>query len=110
VAKNAEEQSAARLVSTRRLEKAFKYRPCDPKYHLNHHDAEHNADYQLYSRAAEYAALFPSAELVVQPGAGHYPWLDDPQAFVRAVEGPPPPHPSHARGGAREGAGDTGGR
>ena len=61
-------------------------------------------------RAAEYAALFPSAELVVQPGAGHYPWLDDPQAFVRAVEGPPPPHPSHARGGAREGAGDTGGR
>ncbi len=37
------------------------------------------------SRAAEYAALFPSAELVVQLGAGHFPWQDDPAAFVRAV-------------------------
>jgi pimeloyl-ACP methyl ester carboxylesterase len=25
----------------------------------------------------EYAALFPDAEVVIQPGAGHYPWLDD---------------------------------
>lgn len=32
--------------------------------------------------AAEYAGLFPNAELVVQPGAGHYPWLDDPDRFV----------------------------
>ena len=40
-------------------------------------------------RAAEYAGLIPSAELVVQPGAGHYPWLDDRQAFVRAVVGAP---------------------
>jgi proline iminopeptidase len=32
--------------------------------------------------AAEYAALFPRAELVVQPASGHYPWLDDPAAFV----------------------------
>ncbi|MFJ6833685.1 alpha/beta fold hydrolase [Streptomyces sp. NPDC091209] len=28
------------------------------------------------------AALFPHAELVVQPGAGHFPWLDDPERFV----------------------------
>ncbi|MGC2997704.1 alpha/beta fold hydrolase [Streptomyces sp. G35A] len=31
---------------------------------------------------AEYAHLFPSAELVVQAGAGHFPWLDDATAFV----------------------------
>ncbi|MFF3613202.1 alpha/beta fold hydrolase [Streptomyces sp. NPDC002580] len=31
---------------------------------------------------AEIAALFPRAELVVQPGAGHFPWLDDPDRFV----------------------------
>jgi pimeloyl-ACP methyl ester carboxylesterase len=35
--------------------------------------------------AATYAGLFPSADLVVQPGAGHYPWLDDPQWFGRAM-------------------------
>jgi proline iminopeptidase len=35
--------------------------------------------------AAEYAGLFPQAKLVVQPGAGHYPWLDDPGAFTSAV-------------------------
>ncbi|SDY06458.1 Pimeloyl-ACP methyl ester carboxylesterase [Geodermatophilus africanus] len=39
------------------------------------------------SRAAEYADLFPTARLVVQPGAGHSPWEDDPGAFVRAVAG-----------------------
>jgi pimeloyl-ACP methyl ester carboxylesterase len=39
------------------------------------------------SRAAEYADLFPAARLVVQPGAGHSPWQDDPGAFVRAVAG-----------------------
>jgi pimeloyl-ACP methyl ester carboxylesterase len=27
--------------------------------------------------AAEFAGLFPGAKLVVQPGAGHYPWLDE---------------------------------
>ncbi|MFC8197730.1 alpha/beta fold hydrolase [Streptomyces sp. NPDC060006] len=32
--------------------------------------------------AAEFAALFPDATLVVQPGAGHYPWLDDAERFV----------------------------
>ncbi|MER5852188.1 alpha/beta hydrolase [Streptomyces sp. NPDC002012] len=32
--------------------------------------------------AAEFAALFPDATLVVQTGAGHYPWLDDADQFV----------------------------
>ncbi|MET7617896.1 alpha/beta hydrolase [Streptomyces sp. NPDC005408] len=32
--------------------------------------------------AAEFAALFLDATLVVQPGAGHYPWLDDADQFV----------------------------
>jgi proline iminopeptidase len=34
------------------------------------------------SVVAEFAELFPNAELVVQPEAGHYPWLDDPDRFV----------------------------
>jgi proline iminopeptidase len=34
---------------------------------------------------AEFAALFPTAQLVAQPGAGHFPWLDDPGQFVSAV-------------------------
>jgi pimeloyl-ACP methyl ester carboxylesterase len=37
-------------------------------------------------RAQEYADLFPRAQLVVQPGAGHYPWLDDPEAFAATVQ------------------------
>ncbi|MFF8378113.1 alpha/beta fold hydrolase [Streptomyces sp. NPDC015661] len=37
------------------------------------------------AKAAEAAALFPHAELVVQPGAGHFPWVDDAEAFVRPV-------------------------
>ncbi|MFC9132576.1 alpha/beta fold hydrolase [Streptomyces sp. NPDC057099] len=36
----------------------------------------------LARRAAE---VFPAAEFAVQPGAGHYPWLDDPEWFVRRV-------------------------
>ncbi|MEE1808977.1 alpha/beta fold hydrolase [Streptomyces sp. BE133] len=36
-------------------------------------------------RAAELVALFPNAEFVVQRGAAHFPWLDDPGAFVRTV-------------------------
>lgn len=36
-------------------------------------------------RAAEFAALFAHAELVVQPRAGHYPWLDDPQWFGQTL-------------------------
>jgi pimeloyl-ACP methyl ester carboxylesterase len=35
--------------------------------------------------AAEYAGLFPHAKQVIQPGAGHSPWLDDPGAFTSAV-------------------------
>ncbi|WP_210592937.1 alpha/beta fold hydrolase [Streptomyces sp. GESEQ-35] len=31
------------------------------------------------------AGAFPNAEWAVQPGAGHYPWLDDPEFFVRRV-------------------------
>ncbi|KUL47149.1 alpha/beta fold hydrolase [Streptomyces regalis] len=31
------------------------------------------------------AEVFPNAEVAVQPGAGHYPWLDDAQWFVRRV-------------------------
>ena len=34
------------------------------------------------SVVAELAKLFPSAEFVVQPGAGHFPWLDDADRFV----------------------------
>ncbi|MBR8638718.1 alpha/beta hydrolase [Streptomyces tuirus] len=30
----------------------------------------------------EYAGLFPNAEPVVQNGAGHFPWRDDPERFV----------------------------
>ena len=33
----------------------------------------------------EYAALFANSRLVVQPGAGHFPWLDDAGQFVAAV-------------------------
>ncbi len=36
----------------------------------------------LARRAAE---AFPNSELTVQPGAGHHPWLDDPDWFVRRV-------------------------
>jgi pimeloyl-ACP methyl ester carboxylesterase len=34
---------------------------------------------------AEVAALFPRGELVVQDGAGHFPWFDDPAGFVALV-------------------------
>lgn len=37
---------------------------------------------ELARRAAD---VFPDAALAVQPGAGHYPWLDDPEWFVRRV-------------------------
>jgi pimeloyl-ACP methyl ester carboxylesterase len=33
----------------------------------------------------ELAALFPHAEAVVQAGAGHYPWLDDPEWFTETL-------------------------
>jgi pimeloyl-ACP methyl ester carboxylesterase len=35
--------------------------------------------------AAEYARLIAHAELVVQPRAGHYPWLDDPVASTSTM-------------------------
>jgi pimeloyl-ACP methyl ester carboxylesterase len=33
----------------------------------------------------DFAAMFPAATFVVQPGAGHYPWLDDARWFVATV-------------------------
>ncbi len=35
---------------------------------------------------AEVAGVFPRADLAVQPGAGHFPWVDDPERFVGLVE------------------------
>jgi pimeloyl-ACP methyl ester carboxylesterase len=35
--------------------------------------------------AAEYAGLLGRATLAVQPGGGHFPWLDDPEWFVRTL-------------------------
>jgi pimeloyl-ACP methyl ester carboxylesterase len=35
--------------------------------------------------ATGYADLFPRAELVVLPGAGHFPWLDDPPRLVETL-------------------------
>ncbi|GAA1074179.1 alpha/beta fold hydrolase [Nocardiopsis metallicus] len=34
---------------------------------------------------AQIAELFADGELAVQPGGGHFPWLDDPDFFVRTV-------------------------
>jgi pimeloyl-ACP methyl ester carboxylesterase len=33
----------------------------------------------------EYAKLFPNATLIIQPDAGHSPWLDDPDRFTGSV-------------------------
>ena len=33
----------------------------------------------------EAAPLFDDATVVVQPGAAHFPWVDDPAAFAAAV-------------------------
>ncbi|NXY94066.1 alpha/beta hydrolase [Streptomyces sp. BR123] len=33
----------------------------------------------------QYAGLFKDARLTVRPGAGHFPWRDDPAAFASAV-------------------------
>lgn len=35
--------------------------------------------------AAAAAALFPDATMTVQPGAAHFPWLDDPAFFTAAI-------------------------
>jgi pimeloyl-ACP methyl ester carboxylesterase len=37
------------------------------------------------ARAAEYARLFRHGELVVAPGAGHFPWLDAPDWLAEAL-------------------------
>ena len=37
--------------------------------------------------AAGYAGLFRQAELAVQPGGGHSPWLDNPEWFVQTLAG-----------------------
>ncbi|GGZ07781.1 alpha/beta hydrolase [Streptomyces nitrosporeus] len=58
------------------------------------HDAGPRPD-----RAAQLAALFPHAELAVQPGAGHYPWIDDPGTFARTVEAFLDPAVSSVRAG-----------
>jgi proline iminopeptidase len=34
---------------------------------------------------AQFAELFPAGQLLVQPGAGHFPWLDNADLFVSAV-------------------------
>ncbi|MFJ2770679.1 alpha/beta fold hydrolase [Streptomyces sp. NPDC087300] len=39
------------------------------------------------AHAAELAGFFPGGVRQVQPGAGHFPWLDDPEWFVRRVAG-----------------------
>ncbi|MEU6991023.1 alpha/beta hydrolase [Streptomyces sp. NPDC046465] len=39
------------------------------------------------ARAAELADLFPAGVCQVQPGGGHFPWLDDPEWFARRVAG-----------------------
>jgi len=41
-----------------------------------------------HSAGAALALLYLArAELAVQPGGGHYPWLDDPAAFVQTLTG-----------------------
>ncbi|CAM5300222.1 hydrolase [Streptomyces avidinii] len=37
--------------------------------------------------AARAAGIFPTARLAIQPSAGHYPWLDDPESFASTVAG-----------------------
>ena len=37
------------------------------------------------SAMAEVAAAYGAGSLVVQPGAGHFPWVDDPEAFVATL-------------------------
>jgi proline iminopeptidase len=51
---------------------------------------------------AEFAALFGKVSLVVEPGVGHFPWLDDPDRFVAVVTeflsaAVPPETDGHAR-------------
>jgi pimeloyl-ACP methyl ester carboxylesterase len=47
--------------------------------------AEHDPISPPY-RCAELAELIPGATLVVQPGGGHYPWIDDPDHLRHRIE------------------------
>ena len=44
---------------------------------------------------SELTGFFPAARFVVQPGAGHYPWLDDPDWFAATVSGFLSGEPNH---------------
>jgi pimeloyl-ACP methyl ester carboxylesterase len=46
--------------------------------------AEHDAGTGV-AVADQFAALLPSAEVAVLPGAGHFPWVDDPDGFRSVV-------------------------
>jgi proline iminopeptidase len=35
----------------------------------------------------EYVTWFPNGRLVIQPEAGHFPWVDDPEVFLTTVAG-----------------------
>ncbi|MFG2501091.1 alpha/beta fold hydrolase [Streptomyces sp. NPDC048441] len=39
------------------------------------------------AHAQEFAGFFPGGVRQVQPGGGHFPWLDDPEWFARRVAG-----------------------
>lgn len=39
------------------------------------------------AHATEFAGYFPGGVRQVQPGGGHFPWLDDPEWFARRVAG-----------------------
>ncbi|WP_051900061.1 alpha/beta fold hydrolase [Streptomyces aureus] len=54
--------------------------------------------------AAAVAELFPRAELAVLPGAGHYPWLDAPDALRDTIAG----FLDRVDAGQRDGSGDDG--
>lgn len=60
-----------------------------------------DSDYLPPAIAADYAAVFPHADYVHVPAAGHFLWLDQPELYRRELEdflqqpaGPPPPSPS----------------
>jgi pimeloyl-ACP methyl ester carboxylesterase len=45
-------------------------------------------EYDIWPTATavrQLAALMPAADMVVQPEAGHFPWVDDPSAFADSI-------------------------